>query len=60
MVLSGELGHYWFGTSNSFYGDLPPPFYSIAGIQPWKAGLSFTYKVFTLYLRYVDTDLSKS
>ena len=26
----------------------------------WNAGFSFTYKVFTLDLRYVDTDLSKS
>ncbi len=26
----------------------------------WNVGVSFTYKVFTLDLRYVDTDLSKS
>jgi hypothetical protein len=26
----------------------------------WNAGVSFTYKVFTLDFRYVDTDLSKA
>ena len=53
--ISGEFGHYWFGTTNSFYGSIQLPEYNT-----WNAGLSFTYKVFTLDLRYVDTDLSKS
>ena len=53
--ISGEFGHYWFGKTNSFYGDIQLPEYNT-----WNAGLSFTYKVFTLDLRYVDTDLSKA
>jgi uncharacterized protein (TIGR02001 family) len=58
--VSGELGHYWFGTTDSFYGTPIFP----AGIKypdytTWNLGVAFTYKVFTLDLRYYDTDLSK-
>jgi len=58
--LSGELGHYWLGTTDAFYGT--PQF--LTGINlpdytTWNIGLAFTYKVFTLDLRYYDTDLSK-
>ena len=61
--ISGEFGHYWFGRTNSFYGNTVFPGQA-DGIQlpeynTWNVGLSFTYKVFTLDLRYVDTDLSK-
>ena len=61
------FGRVWplrFGKTNSFYGNTV--FAGQAdGIQlpeynTWNAGLSFTYKVFTLDLRYSDTDLSKS
>jgi len=62
--LSGEFGHYWFGRTNAFYGNTVFPGQA-NGIQlpeynTWNVGVSFTYKVFTLDLRYVDTDLSKS
>ncbi len=62
--ISGEFGHYWFGRTNSFYGNTVFPG-EASGIQlpeynTWNVGLSFTYKVFTLDFRYVDTDLSKS
>ena len=53
--LSGEFGHYWFGQTNSFYGNIDLPDYNT-----WNAGISFTYKVFTLDLRYYDTDLSRA
>ena len=58
--VSGELGHYWFGTTDSFYslpalGGIALPDYTT-----WNVGLGFTYKVFTLDLRYYDTDLSKA
>ena len=58
---SGELGHYWFGTTDAFYGT--PAFPS--GIKypdynTWNLGVGLTYKVFTLDLRYSDTDLSKA
>jgi uncharacterized protein (TIGR02001 family) len=66
MYVSGEFGRQWFGTSDSFYGvvqlagfpnftrGIPEPSYNT-----WNIGVGFTYKVFTLDLRYSDTDLSK-
>lgn len=53
--VSGEIGHYWFGTTDAFYGNIPLPDYTT-----WNLGLAFTYKVFTLDLRYYDTDLKKT
>ena len=67
--VSGEFGHQWLGTSDAFYGvsttgfgttgvfanGIPEPDYNT-----WNVGLGFTWKVFTLDLRYSDTDLSKS
>src|ERR1700688_3229599 len=66
MYVSGEFGRQWLGTSDSFYGvvqlagfpnftrGIPEPSYNT-----WNIGVGFTYKVFTLDLRYSDTDLSK-
>jgi uncharacterized protein (TIGR02001 family) len=60
MYISGEFGRQWLGTSDSFYGTpafpngIPEPSYNT-----WNVGIGFTYKVFTLDLRYSDTDLSK-
>jgi uncharacterized protein (TIGR02001 family) len=62
--LSGEFGHYWFGTTNL----VPGVFVNIAGTGGWKlpdysywnVGFGFTYKVLTLDFRYHDTDLSKA
>jgi hypothetical protein len=68
MYVSGEFGRQWLGTSDSFYGTTPGGF--LPSIYPngipyksyntWNAGLGFTWKVFTLDLRYSDTDLSKA
>ena len=67
LYVSGEYGRQWLGTSDSFYGvtqfagqpnytaGIPEPSYNT-----WNIGVGFTYKVFTLDLRYSDTDLSKS
>ena len=65
MYISGEFGRQWLGTSDSFYGvtsilgnfaaGVPEPSY-----DTWNIGIGFTYKVFTLDLRYSDTDLSKA
>jgi uncharacterized protein (TIGR02001 family) len=59
--VSGEFGRQWFGTSDPFYGlapvypdGIPEPDYNT-----WNVGLGFTWKVFTLDLRYSDTDLDK-
>lgn len=59
--VSGELGHYWFGTPDIFYAAPPifPANTAYPGYTTWNVGLGFTYKVFTLDLRYYDTNLSK-
>ena len=65
MYVSGEFGRQWLGTSDAFYGVVSrlrgtsrtvsrTPSYNT-----WNIGIGFTYKVFTLDLRYSDTDLSK-
>ena len=60
MYVSGEFGRQWLGTSDSFYGvsgflaGIP-----YANYNTWNVGIGFTYKVFTLDLRYSDTDMSK-
>jgi hypothetical protein len=67
VFISGDLGHWYLGTSDSFYctqvggicgGSFPTgiPYKSYTN---WDAGLAFTYKVFTLDLRYYDTNLNK-
>jgi hypothetical protein len=59
---SGEFGRQWLGTSDSFYA---VPGTTIAGGIPykdyytWNIGAGFTWKVFTLDLRYSDTNLNK-
>jgi hypothetical protein len=60
MYVSGEFGRQWLGTSDSFYA-VPafPAGITYASYNTWNVGVGFTYKVFTLDLRYSDTDLSK-
>ncbi|WP_022720131.1 TorF family putative porin [Rhodopseudomonas sp. B29] len=61
MYISGEYGHQWFGTSDSFYGvPASPTGIKYKDYNTWNIGVGFTYKVFTLDLRYSDTDLSKA
>ena len=63
MYVSGEFGRQWLGTSDIFYGIAGDPLYANGIKEPsyntWNLGVGFTYKVFTLDLRYYDTDLSK-
>jgi uncharacterized protein (TIGR02001 family) len=63
--VSADVGWWGLGTSDSFYGTGIPgnPFF--AGVKytsywNWDAGLGFTYKAFTLDLRYYDTNLTKA
>lgn len=58
--ISGEFGRQWLGTSDSFYA-VPafPNGIKYADYNTWNIGIGFTYKVFTLDLRYSDTDLSR-
>ncbi|RAI37943.1 TorF family putative porin [Rhodoplanes roseus] len=55
LYVSGEVGHYWLGTTDAFYGSIRLPDYTT-----WNVGLGMTYKVFTVDLRYYDTDLSEA
>ncbi len=62
--VSGEFGRQWLGTSDAFYGTgiVGDPFQfgiKYADYNTWNVGLGFTYKVFTLDLRYSGTDMSK-
>jgi hypothetical protein len=64
MYVSGEFGRQWLGTTGAFYGVVSALGNFAAGIpyasyNTWNIGLGFTYKVFTLDLRYSDTNLSK-
>jgi len=52
---SGDIAHYWLGTTDFFYAFTPLPDYTT-----WDIGVGLTYKVFTLDFRYYDTDLSKA
>lgn len=58
--VSGEFGRQWLGTSDAFYG-VPafPAGVDYKDYNTWNVGLGFTWKVFTLDLRYSDTDLNK-
>lgn len=60
MYVSGEFGRQFLGTTDAFYG-VPafPAGIKYADYNTWNVGIGFTYKVFTLDLRYSDTDLSK-
>jgi uncharacterized protein (TIGR02001 family) len=55
--LSGELGHWWIdgaGFTDPAIGANDPDY------TYWNAGFGFTYKVFTLDLRYHGTDQNRS
>ena len=60
MYVSGEVGRQLLGTTDSFYGTARfPRGIKYADYNTWNIGIGFTYKVFTLDLRYSDSDLSK-
>jgi uncharacterized protein (TIGR02001 family) len=63
MYISGEFGRQWLGTSDAFYGIAGNALYANGIKEPsyntWNIGVGFTYKVFTLDIRYSDTNLSK-
>jgi len=63
MYISGDLGYWDLGTSNIFYATVAPPFTAGVGYTSyltWDLGISFTWKVLTLDLRYYDTNLTAS
>jgi len=69
LFLSGEAGHWYLGTSDNFYctqtGAVPgctapyPNGIPYRSYTAWNVGIGITKSVFTLDLRYYDTDLNK-
>lgn len=59
MYLSGELGRQALGTVDFNAAVYPIPA-DLPDYTTWNVGIGFTWKVFTLDLRYSDTNLSKS
>ena len=60
MYVSGEGGYQYLGTSDAFYRVTAAPIgINYKDYATWNVGIGFTYKVFTLDLRYSDTNLSK-
>jgi uncharacterized protein (TIGR02001 family) len=67
--ISADIGHWFLGTSDAFYCTLNLAGTACGGAFPggipyksyttWDVGLAFTWKQFTLDLRYYDTDLSR-
>lgn len=53
--VSGDIAHYWLGTTDGFY-----LFTNLPDYTTWDVGFGLTYKVFTLDFRYYDTDASKA
>lgn len=67
--VSGELGHYWLGTTDQVFTPTGlPVFNNITGTGGvelpsytyWNAGIGFTYKAITIDLRYHDTNLNEA
>jgi hypothetical protein len=63
--ISADLGYWALGTSDTFYGTgivgSPQEFgVKYTSYWNWDAGFGWTYKAFTLDLRYYDTNLTKS
>ena len=68
LYVSAEVGHWFLGTSDSFYctqnatatacGGLFPNGIPYPSYTTWNLGIGITRSVFTLDLRYYDTDLN--
>ena len=60
FYLSGEAGHWFLGTSDNFYAVVGyPNGIPYKSYTTWNVGIGITKSVFTLDLRYYDTDLNK-
>jgi uncharacterized protein (TIGR02001 family) len=61
VFVSADIGHWFLGTTDAFYGVLPafPNGIPYRSYTNWDVGLGLTYKQFTLDLRYYGTDLGK-
>jgi uncharacterized protein (TIGR02001 family) len=54
VSFTSGAGYSWFGNQSPELGGFPLPTY-----LNWQAGVTFTYKVFNLDLRYYDTNLTR-
>jgi uncharacterized protein (TIGR02001 family) len=54
FALSAEFGHYFFGKTSQRFGRVQLPDYNYGNV-----GLSYTFGIATIDVRYHDTDLSK-
>jgi uncharacterized protein (TIGR02001 family) len=54
VAFTAAAGYSWFGNQSAELGGFPLPAY-----LNWHAGVTFSYKVFNLDLRYYDTNLSQ-
>jgi hypothetical protein len=62
VLFSADVGWWQLGTSDAFYA-APPAFPTgvpYTSYLNWDAGLSFTWKVFTLDFRYYQSNLTKA
>src|SRR5262249_53275500 len=59
--ISSELGRYWFGVTDAFYG-VPafPAGIKLPDYTTLNVGLGVTWRLFTFDLRYYVTDLSRA
>jgi uncharacterized protein (TIGR02001 family) len=55
--VSAEAAHYWIGNFTAFG---PGATFDLPDYTYWNIGAAVTYKIFTLDLRYHDTDLSQT
>lgn len=55
LAVSGELGRYFLGRTSFNLGAIELEDYTY-----WNVGVAYTYKIFTVDVRYHDTDLSKA
>lgn len=64
MYVSGEGGYYWLGTTDFvpgvFVDNTGTTGWNLPDYAYWNVGIGFSWKVFTLDLRYHDTNLSKA
>jgi hypothetical protein len=60
LYLSGEAGHWFLGTSDTFYAVSGfPNGIPYKSYTTWNVGIGITKSVFTLDFRYYDTDLNQ-
>jgi len=59
LYVSADIGYWELGTTDAFYGTAAfPAGVPLPSYWTWDAGVGFTWKVFTLDLRYYQTNLS--